>query len=40
MYFGGIRLFSSGSNEVWLGQGGCIKFVARCQQMVNIDLET
>ena len=40
MYLGGgggvIKLFSSGSNEV--GLGGCIKFAARCQKMVSVDL--
>ena len=35
---GGIKLFSSGSNEV--GLGGCIEFAARCQKMVSIDHET
>ena len=42
MYFGGgggIKLFSSGSNEVGLG-GGCIEFAARCQKMVSINHET
>ena len=44
MYFffwgGGIKLFSSDSNEVGLGGVGCIELAARCQKMVSIDHET